>query len=103
MISYYFKKTYVTQFFMENDKIIYSGYSSPIVSRIDFPYIIKKDVDSLVCEYLDAQNKKNDSRTKSLEVLDIDFEQDCIVILIVNENGVNKSLHCNRAQIEDDY
>lgn len=103
----YFETTNATQYFMKEDKLIYTSNTYPIVARLDIPAIMKQGFEPLIQENLRTYNNVNIKdfySIKSSEENKINFDVNCTVLIICKSNKNNQDMifHYERPQFMQD-
>jgi len=104
-----FEETNITQVFFSDGRLQHTSNTYPIVSRLNFPQMLKEDFLMLIEEYLRQYNDFSPMEFYSLEPCEkiiVDFNKDCLVCIWVEMENDQKmrNIHYLRSQfLTDEY
>lgn len=104
-----FEDTSVTQFFWQDDKLIHTSNTCPIVCRLNLSKFLQHGFLMLIDEYLRQYNNFSPMEYYSLdatEKMTVDFDKDCLVCIWVKmeQDQSLKNIHYLRPQyLTDEY
>ncbi len=104
-----FEDTSVTQFFWQENKLVHTANTYPIVCRLNFSKFLQSGFLTLIDEYLRQYNNFSPMEYYSLDTterIEIDFNKDCLVCIWVEmvQDHSMRNVHYIRSQsLTDDY
>lgn len=97
-----FESTDITQFSWENEKLLHTIDTYPIVCRLNFPIFLKAGYEILINEYLRQYNNIPPIEYYSISLKrekEVDFEKECIVCIWISTEEIQGI--CNVNYIRD--
>lgn len=102
-----FENTNITQFFLEDGKLVHTSNTYPIVCRLNFPRLLEKGFLMLINEYMRQYNDFSYMEIYSLdpcEKIVVDFDKYCLVCIwiIMADDQAIRNFHYVRPQFLTD-